>query len=253
MGRSLRLNGSLAWLRLGALVAGVVLVGASVGFSIVSGRAAGPALDRELLLVREQRAASADLSPDESTDPFFAPTLGLGTGQVYQAAAYMSPDTRDLVISNSTVLPGLPDGEKAIVHFEVSMASFADISSDPSITFLIVDATTGMTIAESGSSVAFDDGALAGENDLSLRSWRNRVEATALPPWATDESRSSTEKERRRTPTTGTSSQPRRRWTWGWRRTSVFGHWSWSARHSRCSSWRWRASGAINVGSSRLQ
>ena len=166
MGRSLRLNGSLAWLRLGALVAGVVLVGASVGFSIVSGRAAGPALDRELLLVREQRAASADLSPDESTNPFFAPTLGLGTGQVYQAAAYMSPDTRDLVISNSTVLPGLPDGEKAIVHFEVSMASFADISSDPSITFLIVDATTGMTIAESGSSVAFDDGALAGENDL---------------------------------------------------------------------------------------
>ena len=240
MSRSRTQKGSLAWLRLGALVAGVVLVGASVGFSVVNGRAAGPALDRELMrqdrkqveavneyfngardlmlleaqnpafadfygspggrtekiaernpfledavqslayleslyrgrigeicfidhtgaenarLVREQRAATVDLSPNESANPFFAPTLELGIGQVYQAAAYNSPDTRDLVISNSTVLPGMPDGQKAIVHFEVSMASFADISSDPSITFLIVDASTGKTLAESGRSLESD-------------------------------------------------------------------------------------------------
>ncbi|MEO8266207.1 MAG: GGDEF domain-containing protein [Ilumatobacteraceae bacterium] len=250
VGRSLRLNGSLAWLRLGALVAGVVLVGASVGFSIVSGSAAGPALDRELLredrkqveavskyfdrardlmlleaqnpafadfynapgartekiaarnpfledavhslayfeslyrgrigeicfidhsgaenarLVREQRAANVDLSPNESRNPFFAPTLALGAGQVYQAAAYRSPDTHDIVISNSTVLPGLPAGQNAIVHFEVSMTSFADISSDPSITFLIIDASTGLTISESGSSVVFDDVAPADQHDV---------------------------------------------------------------------------------------
>jgi diguanylate cyclase (GGDEF)-like protein len=116
-------------------------------------------------LVREQRAATTDLSPNESDNPFFAPTLELGIGHVYQAAAYMSPDTRDVVISNSTVLPGLPAGEQAIVHFEVSMASFADISSDPSITFLIVDATTGTTIAESGRSVPTDDGAPTAESD----------------------------------------------------------------------------------------
>ena len=242
------LNGSLAWLRLGALVAGVVLVGASVGFSVVNGRAAGSALDRELLredrkqveaineyfdrardlmmleaqnpafadfysspgrrtekiaarnpfledavhslayleslyrgrigeicfidhsgaenarLVREQRAAVADLSPNESANPFFAPTFELGVGQVYQAAAYISPDTHDLVISNSTVLPGMPEGQKAIIHFEVSMTSFADISSDPSITFLIVDATTGMTLADSGRSVGSDDGDRADAN-----------------------------------------------------------------------------------------
>ncbi len=242
------MNGSLAWLRLGALVAGVVLVGASVGFSVVSGRAAGPALDRQLLredrkqveavneyfdkardlmlllaqnssfanfysapggrtekiaagnqsledavhslayleslyrgrigeicfidhsgaenarLVREQRAANSDLSPDESANPFFSPTLELGIGRVYQAAAYTSPDTHDLVISNSTVLPGLPDGQKAIVHFEVSMTSFADISSDPSVTFLIVDATTGLTIAETGRSSASGDGSPADQS-----------------------------------------------------------------------------------------
>ncbi len=248
VGRSLRLNGSLAWLRLGALVAGVVLVGASVGWSIVSGRAAGPALDRQLLredrkqvqavneyfdrardlmllaaqnpafadfygspggraekvaagnrylddaagslayleslyrgrigeicfidhtgaentrLVREQRAATADLSSDESSNPFFAPTFELGIGQVYQAAAYISPDTNELVISNSTALPGLPDGQKAIVHFEVSMTTFADISSDPSITFLIVDATTGTTLADSSRSATTDAAAPADEN-----------------------------------------------------------------------------------------
>ncbi len=248
MGRTLRLNGSLAWLRLGALVAGVVLVGASVGFSVVNGRAAGLALDRELLredrkqveavneyfdrardlmlleaqnpafadfyrspggrtekiaarnpfledavhslayleslyrgrigeicfidhsgaenarLVREQRAAIADLSPNESANPFFAPTFELGIGHVYQAAAYISPDTHDLVISNSTVLPGMPEGQKAIVHFEVSMTSFADISSDPSITFVIVDATTGMTLADSGRSVGSDGGIRADAN-----------------------------------------------------------------------------------------
>lgn len=66
VGRSLRLNRSLAWLRLGALVAGVVLVGASVGFSIVSGRAAGPALDRELL--REDRK-QWKRSTSTSTEP----------------------------------------------------------------------------------------------------------------------------------------------------------------------------------------
>ena len=246
--RSLKLSGSLAWLRLGALVAGVVLVGASVGLSIVNGRAAGPAFDRELLredrkhvvavneyfdrardlmllqaqnpvfadfyrspggrtdkiaagnpyleqavqslayleslyhgrigeicfidqsggenarLVREQRAATTDLSVDESANPFFAPTFELGVGQVYQAAAYISPDTHELVISNSTVLPGMPDGHKAIVHFEVSMAGFADVSGVPNIRFLIVDATTGTTLAESGQSVASDAGARADEN-----------------------------------------------------------------------------------------
>jgi diguanylate cyclase (GGDEF)-like protein len=226
----------LAWLRLGALVAGVILVGASVGLSVLGARDDRATLDRGLMredrkhteaineyfgrsrdlmllqaqnpsfadfygsagtridkvatgnvhldqavhslayledlyggrigeicfidhsgaenarLVRGKRAAFSSLSLNESSNAFFWPTFAVGVGQVYQAAAYVSPDTHDLVISNSTVVPGLPDGQQAVIHFEVSMASFADITADPSIRFLIVNTMTGTTIADSRES-----------------------------------------------------------------------------------------------------
>src|SRR6266516_4161511 len=69
-------------------------------------------------------AAAADLSSNEAQNPFFAPTLALGPGQVYQAAPYVSPDTHTWVISNSTWIR-LPDSRRLIVHFEVALASFA--------------------------------------------------------------------------------------------------------------------------------
>jgi hypothetical protein len=53
-------------------------------------------------MVRGVRATPADLSPDESAAPFFGPTFALGHGQVYQARPYVSPDTKEWVISNST-------------------------------------------------------------------------------------------------------------------------------------------------------
>ena len=47
-----------------------------------------------------------------------------GRDQVYQAKPYVSPDTDEWVISNSTLVP-TPDGSKpAIVHFEVTLDSF---------------------------------------------------------------------------------------------------------------------------------
>ncbi len=228
----------MPWLRLGALVAGVVLVGASVGLSVLGAREDRAALDSSLLregrkhteaiteyfgrardlmllqaqnpsfadfyaapgnrldkvaagnahldravhslayleslyggrigeicfidhsgaenarLVRGQRAPLATLSLNESANPFFAPTFTVGVGQVYQAAAYVSPDTHDLVISNSTLVPDLPAGQQAVIHFEVSMASFADITADAGIRFLIVDAPTGVTLADSNKSAA---------------------------------------------------------------------------------------------------
>ena len=74
--------------------------------------------------VHGARAGSADLSPDESKNPFFAPTFALGKNQVYQAKPYVSPDTDEWVISNSTLVP-MPDGSKpGIVHFEVTLDSF---------------------------------------------------------------------------------------------------------------------------------
>jgi hypothetical protein len=43
-------------------------------------------------VVRGERAALEDLSPDESGNPFFKPTFALKVGEVYQAAPYVSPD-----------------------------------------------------------------------------------------------------------------------------------------------------------------
>ncbi len=66
----------------------------------------------------------ANLSPDEARNSFFAPTFELDKGEVYQAAPYVSPDTHEWVIANSTPIV-MPDGSKpGIVHFEVTIESF---------------------------------------------------------------------------------------------------------------------------------
>jgi diguanylate cyclase (GGDEF)-like protein len=100
--------------------------------------------------VRGERASYADLSPDETKNPFFAPTFALGRNQVYQAKPYVSPDTDDWVIANSTLVP-MPDGSKpGIVHFEVTMDSFrreAIARSDQTV--LVVDADTGQVVIDS--------------------------------------------------------------------------------------------------------
>jgi hypothetical protein len=63
---------------------------------------AGPEVAR---MVRGVRATPKDLSPDESRAAFFGPTFALRHGQVYQARPYVSPDTKEWVISNSTLMP----------------------------------------------------------------------------------------------------------------------------------------------------
>ncbi|MEY2437570.1 MAG: hypothetical protein QOF97_2406 [Acidimicrobiaceae bacterium] len=79
----------------------------------------------ELARVTQGNAAPvADLSANEASNPFYAPTLALGPGEVYQAPPYVSPDTGQWVISNSTWIR-LAHGERLIVHFEVSFDSFA--------------------------------------------------------------------------------------------------------------------------------
>lgn len=95
----------------------------------------GPEIAR---VVRGTPATTSDLSPDESGNPFFAPTFALGAGvarstgdagrsaldTVYQARPYVSPDTHEWVISNSTVLPGPRGAMRGIVHFEITIESF---------------------------------------------------------------------------------------------------------------------------------
>ena len=93
-------------------------------------------------------AGLSELSNDEADNPFFAPTFAITPGRVFQAAPYVSPDTRLWVISNSTPLPSI-DGEQAILHFEVTLDSFrsALIGAGPNHT-MIVDANTGEVILD---------------------------------------------------------------------------------------------------------
>src|SRR4029453_6551094 len=100
--------------------------------------------------VRGERAAYADLSPDESKNPFFKPSFALSKNQVYQAKPYVSPDTDEWVISNSTLVPR-PDGSKpGIVHFEVTLDSFRrEATTRSDRTVLVVDGDTGQVVINS--------------------------------------------------------------------------------------------------------
>jgi len=102
--------------------------------------------------VRGVRATFDDLSKDESANPFFAPTFALRSGQVLQTKPYISPDTKEWVISNSTPVPGTGHPAAAIVHYEITLESFqrtaAAIAKEDEV--LIVDAETGSVVVDSG-------------------------------------------------------------------------------------------------------
>jgi diguanylate cyclase (GGDEF)-like protein len=101
-------------------------------------------------VVRGERAIPADLSPDESANPFFGPTFGLRHGQVYQASPYVSPDTKEWVISNSTLMPTADGSKQAIVHFEVTIESFRQKAAlDREFDVAIVDARIGAVVIDS--------------------------------------------------------------------------------------------------------
>jgi diguanylate cyclase (GGDEF)-like protein len=102
-------------------------------------------------MVRGVRATPENLSPDESGNPFFAPTFALHQGQVYQARPYVSPDTREWVISNSTPMPTSDGSRRAIVHFEVTIESFrrvaASLANQSEIS--VVEARSGRVVMDS--------------------------------------------------------------------------------------------------------
>jgi diguanylate cyclase (GGDEF)-like protein len=107
----------------------------------------GPEVAR---VVRGERATPADLSPDESANPFFGPTFALRHGQVYQARPYVSPDTKEWVISNSTLLPTADGGKQAIVHFEITVESFRQNAAlDSQFDIAIVDGRSGAVVIDS--------------------------------------------------------------------------------------------------------
>jgi diguanylate cyclase (GGDEF)-like protein len=77
-------------------------------------------------VVRNEIAPQDQLAVNETQNPFFAPTFALSFGEVYQALPYLSPDTAEWVISNSTLVPTADKRKHAIVHYEISIASLGD-------------------------------------------------------------------------------------------------------------------------------
>ena len=102
-------------------------------------------------MVRGVRATPKNLSPDESGAPFFGPTFALRQGQVYQARPYVSPDTKEWVISNSTLMPTADGSKPAIVHFEVTIESFRKVATNLANQFdiSVVEAKTGRVVLDS--------------------------------------------------------------------------------------------------------
>src|SRR3954462_13467802 len=96
-------------------------------------------------------APISDLSSDETGAPFFKPTFALKPGQVYQAKPYISPDTHNWVVSNSTLLRTSAGKPPAIVHFEFSGESFRRQTGAAANRFdiAVVEARSGRVIVDS--------------------------------------------------------------------------------------------------------
>jgi diguanylate cyclase (GGDEF)-like protein len=102
-------------------------------------------------VVHGKRASVSDLSPNEATNPFFAPTFALRAGHVFQSKPYVSPDTHDWVIGNATPI-ALAPGQRsaAIVHYELSVESFRRQlrTHDDDYALTLVDAGTGRVVID---------------------------------------------------------------------------------------------------------
>src|SRR3954452_21481781 len=146
-----RAGGTLVDQANGALAAFEALYPDGIGEACFIDRT-GPEVAR---VTRGDRAAVSDLSPDESGSAFFPGTFALQTGQAYQARPYISPDTHDWVISNSSPLPHVDGRAPAFVHFEVSLESFrrqaAAARADADLE--IVDLRTGRVVFDAAQPI----------------------------------------------------------------------------------------------------
>ncbi|MFC6288188.1 putative bifunctional diguanylate cyclase/phosphodiesterase [Nocardioides sp. GCM10027113] len=111
--------------------------------------------------------ALRDDLPHEAENPFFADTFATPVGRVHQALPYLSPDTDEWVISNSTVVPDGKGDPAAVMHFEVTLDSFREQlaqASSPGTEVRVIDLRTGGTVLTTdsvsiGGSLAASDAA----------------------------------------------------------------------------------------------
>lgn len=104
--------------------------------------------------VRGRIAPLADLSDDETGASFFHPTFRLSPGRVYQSRPYVSPDTGEWVVSNSSRVPAPGGSSDAIVHYELTMESFRRAGAEAArgrAEVRIVDAETGNVVVNSAA------------------------------------------------------------------------------------------------------
>ena len=121
-------------------------------------------------VVRGTIAPASELSAEEAQNPFFAPTMQLPQGRVYQAAPYVSPDTDQWVISNSTPMVTAAGRPWGLVHFEVTLDSFRpdpEQGLELGFSASIVDTRTGRLLLENGRPVG--EGGLGRDGSAQLR------------------------------------------------------------------------------------
>jgi diguanylate cyclase (GGDEF)-like protein len=100
-------------------------------------------------VVRGKVAAPAELSTTEAQTPFFRPTFALRFGQVHQTEPYVSPDTKEWVVANATLIPQADGHKRAFVHFEVTIESFRRaMGATKSAELRVVDANTGRVVID---------------------------------------------------------------------------------------------------------
>jgi diguanylate cyclase (GGDEF)-like protein len=100
-------------------------------------------------VVRGKVAAPAELSTSEEQTPFFRPTFALRFGQVHQTKPYVSPDTKEWVVANATLIPQADGRKRAFVHFEVTIESFRRaMGATKSAELRVVDANTGRVVID---------------------------------------------------------------------------------------------------------
>jgi len=100
-------------------------------------------------VVRGRVARAGELSTSEEQTPFFAPTFALDFGETHQTRPYVSPDTKEWVVANATLIPQRDGQRRAIVHFEVTVESFRRAMGQAEDADLrVVDGHTGRVIID---------------------------------------------------------------------------------------------------------
>lgn len=128
---------------------------------------------------------TGELSPDESLNPFFTPTLALNAKAVHRNAPYVSPDSHRWVISNSTPL-FVDDKLVGIVHFEANLdrlhLQVAAVRA-PDQVVRVVDSERGLVITDSVSTRPLRDRPLVPSSQKQRPAgWQQASASVPSPP-----------------------------------------------------------------------